>query len=202
MQISPNYFCSNWIDLNLNKRFSENWRKGADIVHDRIYGRYLAQIEVLEEHLDSAIWLYSGFLIMAVDCMVIETLNQFYFGLENTNEKYYRENWKSFRDFFARSEFFKNDFDDDKAKIFYEHIRNGLLHQAQTKEKSLINIKFPSMVTPVNPAKLFDGIIINREIFHKALLKEFERYINDLRTDKDEFDDLRQKCIDKMGTIC
>ena len=46
MQISPKYFCSNWIDLNLNKRFSENWRKGAEIVHDRIYGRYLAQIEV------------------------------------------------------------------------------------------------------------------------------------------------------------
>lgn len=202
MQISPKYRDSDWTDLRLSKNFSENWHEGADIVHDRIYGRYLAQIEVLEEHLDSAIWLYSGFLIMAVDCMVIETLNQFHLGLRNTNEKYYRKNWKSFRDFFARSEFFRDDFDDEKSKTFYKHIRNGLVHQAQTKEKSLINIKHPSMLTQVTPSNLSDGIIVNRKIFHEALVEEFKQYINNLRTDDKEYNDLRQKCIDKMETIC
>lgn len=202
MQISPKYFCSDWTDLKLTKYFSKDWCKGADIVHDRIHGRYLAQIEVLEEHLDRAIWLYSGFLIMAIDCMVIETLNQFYLGLNDTDEKYYRENWKSFRDFFARSEFFQNDFDDDKAKIFHDHIRNGLLHQAQTKEKSLINIKLPSMITQVTPSNVSDGIIINRERFHRALVNEFEQYINKLKTDDNVFDDLRQKCVNKLETIC
>jgi hypothetical protein len=202
MQISPKYYSSDWIDLKLTEHFSDNWHKGADIIYDRIHGRYLAQIEVLEEHLDSAIWLYSGFLIMAIDCMVIETLNQFYLGLEDTNQKYRRKNWESFRDFFLRSDFFKNDFDDDKARIFYDHIRNGLLHQAQTKEKSLINIKFPSMITLVNSSNLDDGIIVNRNLFHKALLQEFEQYISALQTDDEIFDDLRQKCVDKMEIIC
>lgn len=202
MQISPKYECSDWTNLKLCKNFSKDWCRGADIVHDRIHGRYLAQIEVLDEHLDPDIWLYSGFLIMAVDCMVIETLNQFHLGIGDTNEKYRKRNWESFKDFFTRSEFFKNDFDDEKAHIFYDHIRNGLLHQAQTKEKSLINIKRPSMLTQVTPSNLSDGIIVNRDLFHEALVKEFEQYIKKLKTNDKEFDDLRQKCIKKMETIC
>lgn len=140
MKISPTYRSSDWNSLNLTKQYSENWNQGAEIVKDRIYGRYLKQIDVLENNLDNNIWEFSGFLIMAVDCMVIETLNQFYLGLGDTNEKYERRNWESFRDFFARGEFFKSEFendagfDDDKAKIFYDHVRNGLLHQAQTKK--------------------------------------------------------------------
>ncbi len=202
MKISPNYYDTDWNKLNLTKSYSADWEEGAKIVKDRIHGRYLAQIETLDNHLDDEIWEYSGFLIIAVDCMVIETLNQFHLGIEDTNKEYIKRNWKSFRDFFSSSQFFKAHFDDDKSFIFYDHIRNGLLHQAQTKKKTLINFKETEMVRQANPIDINEGIILNRRGFHEALVNEFESYIKKLRTDEITHDTLREKCIDKMSTIC
>lgn len=48
----------------------------------------------------------SGFLIMSIDCLLIETLNQFYLGLKSTDERYYGRNWEAFRDFFGYSQYF------------------------------------------------------------------------------------------------
>lgn len=202
MKISPNYYDTDWNALNLTKNYSTDWEEGANIVRDRIYGRYLAQIETLENHLDDEIWEYSGFLIIAVDCMVIETLNQFYLGIEDTNQVYSRRNRESFRDFFNRSPFFKAHFDDDRSFIFYDHIRNGLLHQAQTKKDTLINFREPEMVKQVNPTNIEDGIIVNRSLFHEALVNEFNSYIEKLKTDETAHDTLREKSICKMSTIC
>lgn len=202
MKISPKYSSTNWVSLNLNRSYHPDWIEGSKIVYDRIYGRYLAQIETLENHLDDDIWEYSGFLIMAVDCMVIETLNQFHLGIADTNQVYQGKNRESFRDFFTRSQFFKTHFDDAKSFIFHNHIRNGLLHQAQTKNKSLINFDEHEMIKQVNPSNLYDGIIVNRVLFHEALVNEFNSYIRNLRTEDKTHDELREKCIAKMNTIC
>lgn len=202
MKITPKYRNDHWNNLNLSNSFSFDWIKGADIVYDRIHGRYLAQIETLESHLDREIWEYSGFLIIGIDCMVIETLNQFYLGISDTNQIYRGRNWKSFRDFFQRSQFFNQYFNNNTAFIFYDHVRNGLVHQAQTKKDTLINFRENEMIKEVNPSNLDDGIVVNRRIFHKALVNEFNSYIDNLKTDNTRFDPLRQKCIDKMNTIC
>ncbi|NOK65661.1 MAG: hypothetical protein GFH25_541182n177 [Chloroflexi bacterium AL-N10] len=202
MKISPNYYDTDWNALNLTKNYSTDWEEGANIVRDRIHGRYLAQIETLENHLDDEIWEYSGFLIIAVDCMVIETLNQFYLGIEDTNQVYSRRNRESFRDFFNRSQFFNAHFDDDRSFIFYDHIRNGLLHQAQTKKDTLINFREPEMVKQVNPTNIEDGIIVNRSLFHESLFNELNSYIEKLKTDETAHDTLREKSICKMSTIC
>lgn len=202
MKISPNYYNSDWNALSLSRSYSPDWIKGANIVKDRIHGRYLAQIESLECNLDLNIWEYSGFLIMAVDCMVIETLNQFHLGIEDTNYIYKNRNSESFRDFFMRSHFFNTHFDDDKSFVFYDHVRNGLVHQAQTKEKTLINLKESEMIKQVNPTSIKDGIIVNRRIFHEALVNEFNFYIDNLKANNVTHDGLREKCIDKMNTIC
>jgi hypothetical protein len=202
MKISPKYKSEDWKSLNLTKRYSSYWKTGANIVQDRINGRYLVQIDILEKHLKREIWEFSGFLIMAIDCMVIETLNQFNLGIEDTNRIYRNRNWESFSDFFKRSNFFKDHFDDIKAHIFYDHIRNGLLHQSQTKRKSLINIKEKEMVKKVNSDDINEGMIINRRLFHKALLNEFNSYIEKLKTDNLIYDNLREKCVTKMNLIC
>jgi len=202
MKISPKYKSEDWKKLNLSGTYIPEWNTGADIIYDRISGRYLTQIDVLEKNLNADIWEFSGFIIMAVDCMVIETLNQFFLGIKDTNDIYRGKNWESFRDFFQRSDFFKEHFNDDKARIFYDHVRNGLLHQSQTKEKTLINFKEDEMIKEVNPDNISIGIIVNRKIFHEALLNEFKSYINNLKTDDSIYDDLREKCITKMKTIC
>lgn len=202
MKISPNYYDLDWNALNLSRDYSSDWITGAKIVKDRIHGRYLAQIDFLENNLDLNIWEYSGFLIMAIDCMVIETLNQFHLGIEDTNQVYRGRNKESYRDFFRRSEFFNDHFDDDKSFIFYKHVRNGLVHQAQTKKSSLINLRESEMIKQVNPVDIEDGIIVNRRMFHRALVNEFNSYIENLVDNNSIYDDLREKCIEKMKTIC
>ncbi len=202
MKISPKYTDDDWNELSLNFSFSNDWIKGADIVHDRIHGRYLAQIESLENHLNIDIWEYSGFLIMGVDCMVIETLNQFHLGISDTDKVYRGRNRESFRDFFLRSPFFSGQFDDVKSFVFYDQVRNGLVHQAQTKKGTLINFQENEMIKEIDSSNIEEGIIVNRILFHEALVNEFKSYTTNLKTENPSYDELRKKCIDKMKTIC
>jgi hypothetical protein len=212
-KISPNYTCSDW-PQDLSKRYSPNWGKAIDILRDRFDGRYFKPLEVLVNHDEKSIRTNVGFIVMSIDCLLIETLNQFYLGLTHTREKYYkdnpddnfRRNWQAFRDFFKHSKNF-SDFKIDNAlcKVFFDQIRCGLLHQAESKVNSLINLKEHQLVKRIDASDLTKGIIINRNIFHECLVKEFEQYYQDLGDPKSTniFGDyLRDKCNRKMVALC
>lgn len=202
MKISPNYRSSDWSILNLSSAYTEDWIEASKIVHDRIWGRYIVQTQVLEDNLDRRIWEYSGFYIMSIACLVIETMNQFYWGIDSTNDKFPSNNKQSYIDFLTRSEFFNKEFNQDSAEIFYKHIRNGLLHQAQTKKGSLINIRKSKMITPITSTNIHNGIEINRLKFQSALVNEFESYIEKLQNSNVIYNQLRTNCIAKMKIIC
>ena len=46
--------------------------------------QYLAQVMEMRNHRDGAIREWSGFAILAIDCLIIETLGQFYNGFDKT----------------------------------------------------------------------------------------------------------------------
>jgi hypothetical protein len=171
--------------LRFNKE--EDWEKGIDIFKDRIYGRFLEPISDLEKK------KYTGFLIMAIDCLLIETLQQFIKGVPETprgkNESYFKKFLISY---------FKEYFDDEKAKMFYRQIRCGILHQAETKENSKIKISHELPIVKFTKEK--DGLIINRKKFHKKLKKAFKSYIGQLKDKTNE--PLRNNFRKKMGYIC
>ena len=208
-KISENYFSSDW-NQNLSDRNSREWEKAILVINDRFQSRYLNPINELIKYPKKNIRTNIGFIVMSIDCLLIETLNQFYFGLKNTEEKYFNKNSnkkfkynsQAFRDFFTHSTFFpvfKNQL--DLIDLFYKDIRCGLLHQAETKANSLINIKEKIMVKPVDGKDFKNGIIINRNIFHKALSEEFDKYINDLNNpDSKNIEGayLREMCNKKM----
>src|SRR5689334_14664061 len=133
--ISPSFNASHWRALNLQDEVSKDWTTAVDIFADRINGRFLKPIEAIENHDDIEIALFSGFAILALDCLIIETLHQFYSGSNETQGKHEDAFW----DFFKSSARF-NEFDELKARMFYSHYRCGLLHQAQTKRRSKIRI--------------------------------------------------------------
>ena len=62
--------------------------------------------------------------------------------------------------------------------------------------------KFCKIVSKVDSGDIRKGIIVDRDKFHQALKDEFKSYINKLKTNKPEFDDLRNNCINKMKYIC
>ena len=198
-KISKKYTNQNWIELGLVDQTGTNWISAVDIIKDRFESRFFNQIDKFEHD------EFSGFVIMSIDCLLIETLMQFYLGTESTDKTYPRENWKAFKDFFKQSRYFKDDFKTNKiCQIFYQHFRCGLLHQAQTKLESRIKIYQSELLEYADADDISKGLIIDRAVFHKKLKSEFDDYIKKLTVNANSFngDNLRIKAIDKMKLVC
>jgi hypothetical protein len=212
-KISPNYWSKDW-PSDLADRNSPNWDMAIKILRDRFEGRYLEPLKALTNHKDKSIRTNIGFIVMSIDCLLIETLNQFYLGLTQTEEKYYRNNtdqnykynWQEFRDFFKHSKNFSAfKGTDELCKEFFNQIRCGLLHQSESKFNSLINLKEKELVKKIDENDIKKGIIINRRIFHEYVCKDFEQYFKDLENSesKNIFGNyLRDNCNKKMIAIC
>lgn len=211
-KIAYKYSDKDWT-ADLADRYSPNWTKGIEIIRSRFESRYFKQIDMLLNSSDPEIKYNCGFLIMSIDCLFIETLNQFLLGLYHTKELYkrnnpnpnYRYDSQAFRDFFNYSSFFPFfNGNPTASQEFYDQIRCGLLHQAQSKTKSLINIREKDMITPVDHTDLSQGLIVNRNLFHAALKAEFGKYLTDLENPDStniNGDFLREKCHRKMDGI-
>jgi hypothetical protein len=107
---------------------------------------------------------------------------------------------KAFFSFFQRSFQFNRFFNTlGKTKIFYQQIRCGLLHQAQTKKKSTIHIKNEKMLQWVNPQKIGEGLKIQRRFFHNEVVKIYNSYVDKLKEKRNL--NLRRKLKRKMDFI-
>jgi len=95
--------------------------------------------------------------------------------------------------------YFKEYFDDEKAKMFYKQIICGILHQAETKENSKIKISHELPIIKFTKEK--DGLIINRKKFHEKLKKVFMSYIRQLedKTNEPLRNNFRKKWVIFVG---
>ena len=218
IKISPKFYQKDWLDLDLSKNSKENWDKAIEIFKDRIEGRYFKQIQALDNNQDISIRLFSGFAIMSLTCLLVETLEQFWTGNITTSRKN-KQNTKSkksffslfcskketfisndaivFHTFFQRSSELKIFFDTvEKSNVFYTKIRCGLLHQGQTKGKSLIHIKKNEpMLKWINENNIEEGISIHRRLFVKEIYKIYENYIDELKKPNNQ--NFRRKTLGK-----
>ena len=189
MKISPNYSTRDWriLDLTLGST-EEDWRTGIEIFQDRIKGRYFDYMDQIEGG------IYSGFAVMALSCLLIETLQQFFEGVARTP---YGKSEEYFIRFLTETSFGEY-FDRDRAKRFYKQIRCGILHQAEVETISLIRIgRNRQLVEDVGDNK---GLIINRRKFYAKLKKVFDNYTARLTNSSDT--EIREKFIYKMNYIC
>ena len=131
-----------------------------------------------------------GFAIMALCSLLIETIQSYKDGFPTTNSmelgrlrklkdvpKQYGipvdltvDGKTAFKDFF---EHFSDLFPNLKGEEFYENVRNGLLHQAQTKNDWTIKIGRAQLFEPVKK-------IIDRNLFADNLEKAFKKYLDEL----------------------
>lgn len=173
------------IDFSLER----GWQEAIDIFEDRIRGRFLDLIDRIEG-INGA-----GFAVMALDCLLIETLQQFREGKADTP---YRMSGEYFRRFLTRTSF-TSDFDVKKADLFYDQIRCGILHQAEVKTSSKIQTRDE---IPLVSADRSGGLIINRRKFHKKLERVFQEYLDALRKSDPIDEPLRKNFRDKMDAVC
>ena len=192
MQIAPGLDTTRWQGLRLDDPQSADWDIAVGVLESRIRGRYLDPIDFLiaAEETKPPTERRFGFTILAVDCLVIETLEAFIEGLEDTEGK----SRATFCKFLRSRPLFAAEFTtEDLAEQFYYQFRCGILHQAE--------VGGDSRVWSIGPLLQFDDgqIIVNRTKFHEVLKAEFETYLTELRDKKNTV--LRTNFRTKMDFI-
>ncbi|MBD9373449.1 hypothetical protein IB238_12545 [Rhizobium sp. ARZ01] len=194
--ISPNYTAQHWQNLNLDpdKPDEKQWTKAADILKDRIEGRFLEPAKSLIEAEEGKSRRTYGFAILALDFLVIETIEGFRKGLPDHNgesKKLFRSflpAWKPFQD----SVPVEADREAQSTKL-YENGRCALHHSGST---DFIAVGISGKVLEFS-----EGLIrINRNAFHQGLVEEFNRFIDAIKTPGNP--DLRRNVKTKMDAIC
>lgn len=149
------------------------------LIKHRFENRYLKHIKCVD----------SGFLIMAVSCFVIETLQSFREGEPDTNGIGQR----MFKNFFNNEQDNFPDFNEEISVEFYKHIRCGILHQSETTNAWRVLLV----------GKLLDKteFSINAELFLESLNKSVTKYSDEL-TVSDFNSDLWEKAFIKLKDIC
>lgn len=174
MYIAPGVTDEEYKQLSLENNQSNNWDRAVEIFKTRIASRYLEPVDLLikKDNDRRPIDRRYGFAILAIDCLLIETLQSFREGLTDTKGK----SKDMFINFLTQRESFKDYFKKDDAERFYYDFRCGILHQAETMGDSLL-WSVGSVI-----GKDFKGTLyFNRTKLHKLIKKEVDLYCEELR---------------------
>jgi hypothetical protein len=128
-------------------------------IHHRFNNRYVKHLKQID----------SGFLKMAVSCLMIETIESFRQGKKDTKGK----SAKMFEDFFRTEKAIFPGFEEIHSD-FYTSIRCGILHQAETRNGWRIlrrEVLLDKKKKTINATK-----------FVVAVEKSLEQYINNLKS--------------------
>lgn len=196
LQISPKYTVEFWrsLELDADNPKQEDWLKAVDVLRDRIHGRFITPAQTLIDVDRGNKQQTFGFAILALDCLVLETIQGFREGVPNHTG----HSTRLFKEFLSAWQPFINCLDAgmvavDKAEEFYKQGRCALHHSGAT-EKMKVGISGPMM-------KFDNGdITINRTRFHTELVAEFNQYLEALSDPAAV--DLRKKFLLKMNPIC
>lgn len=179
IRISPRYWLSDWQGLNFE--VEADWQKAIDIVEDRIKGRFVRWIDqIVDED-------FSGFVVVALDCLLLETLYGFQQGQST------RDTQRLYAHFLTSSMRFG--FDQPTATFFYKDVRCGIVHDTETRRGWII--RWDPQEHIVEKDK--DGnFIMNRSMFHAAIKGELDDWLERLRNGDT---DAREKMKKRMQDI-
>ena len=188
MKIAGAFRANEWhaMRTRLQAGEADAWCDAVSLLRQRLSGRYLEHARKLLDR------RYSGFAILAIDSAVIEALEQFRKGVSTTPSS---KSGEFFRDFFATTRF-KTFFTPKTATLFYETVRCGIFHQAESKADSLVKKSPASFVVKQSPSG--KGVVINARRFHEELEGALEDYVNALLAGNAI---LRKSFIKKMDHI-
>lgn len=194
IHIAPNYTLEECkeVFLNLTPTSDEEvWRYALSIFSDRMNARFFDAIRTLSGRCNDQWGHNLSFSIMALNCLLIETLQQFYDGLESTAP---RKNEAAFKRFLSRSYYFR--FSREVAEQFYRNIRCGILHQAETKGNVALSF---SDDEPMVEERDSGWIVFNVKKISESLVREFDSYLDKLYEPSETI--LRSHFILKMRFI-
>lgn len=191
MEIAPNFTTEQWNKLDLAGK-EQDWQTAIDVFDDRLSARYIEPVDTLikAEHQLKASEKRFGFTILAIDLLLMETIQAFKEGLETTNGI----SKQVFKNFLENSIYFSGYFTtDEQREKFYKEFRCGILHQAEVQSSALV----------WSIGELYERAdemeVLNRNKVHDALKLELRDYVALLRNPAST--ELRLKFKKKMDFL-
>lgn len=114
MEIAPNFTDNDWKSLDLSRE--GDWLRAIEAFRLRIEERFLKPVRAILS------FSRSGFAILALDSLLVETLQQSIQGVEETPQGSGAAYFKAF----LKRPAFRGAFDDESAELFRTAIRNAL----------------------------------------------------------------------------
>lgn len=191
MKIAPRVKDTDWKRLNLDTADSPDWDRAIAILEQRLRGRFTDVVDFLiaEDEKQAPRDRRFGFAVLAIDCLLLETLEAFRQGLTDTRGR----SQELCTNFLSQRPAFKQFFPNDLATRFYKEFRCGIAHNAQVFGTGLVSSVGPLL------ALYGDRMTVNRTAFHGALMQELTDYLRELRSPANS--DLRAKFRAKMNFI-
>lgn len=169
MLISPHYRDADWNRLNLSNPSTneDDWQTAAHIVEDRFRGRLIKWIDKIASE------QFSGFAVLALDCVLIEALWGFETGKQSPGST------ELYEKFLTRPIFKSNGFDQKAAGSFCSCIRTGIAHDGETRKGWLIEMTVPK--GKIIETTSSGEYRLNRTEFHTAVVSQFEEWLQRVR---------------------
>lgn len=203
IEIAPDFTIAEWQSLHGQldpESYDENWQTLIDHVRNRLEKRFLEPADILLEHEQEHIQKGSspeglGFSVLAIDCLLIETLC----GYEQGQRTRRGGTHKAFENFLNTAPRFKDAFGHaGRAGDFADAIRNGLLHDGETRKGWIIWQGRPD--GPI-VADFGDGLLrLYRSAFHNALKEYVIDYFERLRAA--DGTQLRRNLESRINQLC
>jgi hypothetical protein len=196
-EIAPGYRVKDWKGLTLSEANggTTDWNKAISIFDTRIRSRFIEPAQLLIDAEGGGKRGTNGFAVLAIDFLLIETIQGFRRGLINHNGKSkelfkaFLTNWPTFLECLPLLSSA-----DDLAGAVYEQGRCALHHTGSTDR--IIVRKSGAMFVFHEDGQ----IVINRTLLHQQLVKAFDVYVAALRDPASTA--MREKFKQKMDHIC
>ena len=197
--------------------YNDDWEEAIKLFDTRIKKKFFTPVRTIIKNQELQ---GEGFAIVTVLCALIESLASFRKGkiysfyLGGLPSYYYSRSGEMVEKFLHTDDIFKNNFwiegNDGKrkydypakAKEFYSDVRCGLLHEARTKGNWYINAtKKDVKKETVFIEKRGEKMVILRTVMFFRLKVCVTNYCQDLRNEKESFNELRKYFARKLDNI-
>ncbi|MEI9813616.1 MAG: gamma-glutamylcyclotransferase family protein [Acidobacteriota bacterium] len=174
---------------SLNARDSQDWDEVYSAFRRRFRERFFAPIHHLTQlYKCDELPCRPGIAILALDCLLIDAIQSFREGRVGTGELSPAKSFKTF----LRSKRF-GDFRSQDRDDFFSDIRNGILHNGETRKDWKVRIDTKGMLDRVAGTR-----ILNPRRFHAAIIREWRDLDRALRSADS---DARTKFLQRMNAI-
>jgi len=190
-ELASNFTVAHYLELRptLDESNPTSWDAALRALRRRIDERFLKPIRELarvdnREHVPYR----PGFAILALDCLLIDTVQSFREGRVATGEVSPAQSFKTFLSSPRFSDFKRNDRGD-----FFHYVRNGILHNGETRKDWKVRIDTTRMLERAPTTRT-----INRRLFHAAVVREWRELYKTLRAGDKE---ARAQFLRRMDSI-